>query len=137
MEKLLDIIFFWLTGLMKVLKTQPWQSFFEGPKGNNFKTYFYTNYPSIFNFQPNLNHSIWIANEKVITKTMTRCLVCRSGTKLVQSIVRGLNDYIFKTYFYCIFSYEYSLQGNLNHSILISYQRFMTKILTVYCKYAL
>ena len=114
-------------------KTQPC---FGGPKVNIFKTCLYPKYPLIFTFQPNFNHSIWIWNENVRTKTLTGRLVGNSGTELGQRVFGGLNDYIFKTCFYGIFIYESILQGNLNHSISISYEKVMTKILTAYRKSA-
>jgi hypothetical protein len=45
-------------------------------------------------------------------------------------------DRYLKPCLYGVLSYEYSLQCNLNHSILISYKKFMPKILTDYPKSA-
>jgi len=131
------ISYFWLVDLMKLLKTQSGQSSFEGSNDNIFKTCFYPKYPLMSTFQPNLNHSIWIWNKKVRTKTLTGCLSCSSGTELGKSVFGGLNDWIFKTYFYGRFPSESSLQINLNHLFLISYEEVMIKILTVYHKSAL
>ena len=119
------------------LWTKLGQSVFGGLNDYGLKIYFNPKYPFISTFQPNFNHSILIWNENVITKTLIRCLVCSSGIELGQSAFGGLNDYILKTCFYSVFPYECSLQGNLNHSFFIFYQKFMTKILTVYRKSAL
>ena len=130
------ISFFWLAGLMNFLEKQSGQSSFEGPKVNIFKTCFYPRYPLMSTFYPNLNHSIWIWNEKVRAKTLTGCLAGSSGTELGQSVFGGLNEWIFKTRFYGRFPYESSLQFNWNHSFPISYGEVMIKILTVYRKSA-
>ena len=90
----------------------------------------------ISNFQPNLNHSIWIWNKKVRTKTFTGCLVGSLGTELGQSVFGGLNVWIFKTCYYGRFPYESSLQCYCNHSFSISYGEFMIKILIFYRKSA-
>ena len=110
---------------------------FEGLNDNIFKTYFYPRYSLMYTFQPNLNHSILIWNEKVRTKTLTRCLAGSWGTELGQSVFESLNDHILKISFYGIFPYKYSLQENLNHSCSILYEEVMTKIRTVYHKSSL
>jgi len=113
------------------------QSVFWGLNDYIFKTCFYPKYPLMSTFQPNFNHSIWIWNKKIITKTLTGCLVGSSRTDLRQSVFGGLNDDILKTCFYDIFLYESNLQVNLNYSFSITYDKVMTKILTVYRKSAL
>ena len=72
-----------------------------------------------------------------MVKILTGCQEGSLGTKLGQSLFGCLVGYILKTYFIFIFPYEFSLQCNLNHSIPISYEEFMTKTLTACHKSAL
>ena len=115
---------------MKFLKTELGQSCFRGPKVNFLKTYLYSKYPFISNFQLNLNNSIWIWNEKFRSKTFIGIVVGSSGTKLGQSVFGGLNDYIFKNCFYPKYPLMYSFQPDWNHSIWIWNEKFRTKTLT-------
>ena len=69
-----------------------------------------------------------------MAKILTRCQEGSLGTELGQSIFGCLIEHILKTYFIGMFPYESSLQLNFNHSILISYANFMTKIPTAYHK---
>ena len=77
-----------------------------------------------------MNHSIWIWNEKVRTKTLTGCLAGSSGTELGQSVFGGLNDHIFKTCFYPKSPLMSTFQSNLNHSIWIWNENVRAKTLT-------
>ena len=65
-----------------------------------------------------------------MAKILTGCQAGSLGTEMGQSIFGCLIGYILQTCFIGIFSYESSLQINLNHSILMSCANFMTKILT-------
>ena len=116
--------------------TELGQSVFGGLNDHIFKTCFYPKSPLMSTFQSNLNHSIWIWNEKLMTKTLTVCRVGSSGTELGQSIFGGLNEWIFKTCFYGRFPYESSLQWNWNQLFSISYGEVMIKLLIVYRKSA-
>ena len=71
-----------------------------------------------------------------MAKILTGCQAGSLGTEMGQSIFGCLIGYILKTCFIGIFPYESSLQINFNHSILISYANFMTKIPTAYHKSA-
>ena len=71
-----------------------------------------------------------------MAKILTGCQAGSLGTDLGQSIFLCLIGHILKTCFIGILSYEYSLQRNFNHSILILYANFMTKIPTAYHKSA-
>ena len=71
-----------------------------------------------------------------MAKILVRCQAGSLGTELVQSNFGFLNGHILKTCLIGIFPYEFILQHNLNHSTLISYANFMTKIPTAYHKSA-
>ena len=75
-----------------------------------------------------------MSNENFMAKVLTGCQADSLGIELGQSIFGCLNRHILKHYFNSIFLDEYSLQCNLNHSISISYENFMTKIPTAYHK---
>ena len=112
------------------------QSIFGRPNEIIFKTYLHPKYPFESNFQNNFNFYDWVSNENFMAKILTRCQASSLGTELGQSIFGCLIWNILQTCFIDIFPYESSLQLNLNHSISISYENFMTKIPTAYHKSA-